>query len=187
MNGPPVNTNGSGGASEPRIPISTFQSLPSSRNSMAIDNLLNPSTEPDNIPQQQSVEYSYYDGIRQSSSSESEASSRERRDPRPKYKDEEIYFIWYYREDLGLDWPEVTKEYNARFAHREEGGIQCRYYRYLDKKGIAKLRQRPKSKGERPGLKYEYGLKQWLAQNHPGLNFTWMREEDRIRSGPVAP
>ena len=109
-------------------------------------------------------------GRRRSNSSRSSSRARERREFRPTYLQEEEYFIWYHRVDLGLDWTDVRQAYNAQFPQRQRRGfqgIQCKYYRCCDQYGIPKVRQR-----ERGATADEaYGVRSRL----PGLWYPWMR------------
>ena len=92
-----------------------------------------------------------------------------RREFRPTYSEEETYFIWYHRIDLGIDWKEITKLYNRQFPHRSRdgpGGIQCKYYRCCSDYNIPKVRNRDRSASSVE----EYGM-----EARTGLFFPWMR------------
>lgn len=94
---------------------------------------------------------------------------RERRQFRPTYLDEEVYFIWYYRIDLGYDWQDLATAYNAQFPDRTRvgfGGIQCKYYRYCEEFGIPKVRNRNRS----ASAVQEYGMRSRTGRSYP-----WMR------------
>lgn len=95
--------------------------------------------------------------------------TRERRQFRPTYSDEEVYFIWYHRIDLGYDWQDITNAYNAQFPDRPRegiGGIQCKYYRYCEEFGIPKVRNRDRGASQ----VIEYGMR-----SRTGLSYSWMR------------
>ncbi|EFR00132.1 hypothetical protein MGYG_03138 [Nannizzia gypsea CBS 118893] len=67
-----------------------------------------------------------------------------RRPPRPKYDEEEMYFIWYHRVDLGQEWKQVRECFNAQFPNRQRTGfqgIQCKYYRFIKEKNCPTLRE----------------------------------------------
>lgn len=67
-----------------------------------------------------------------------------RRPPRPKYDEEEMYFIWYHRVDLGQEWKQVRECSNAQFPNRQRTGfqgIQCKYYRFIKEKNCPTLRE----------------------------------------------
>ncbi|EEH49305.1 uncharacterized protein PADG_05384 [Paracoccidioides brasiliensis Pb18] len=117
-----------------------------------------------------------------------------RRPPRPKYDEEEMYFIWYHRVDLRQEWKEVRKNFNAQFPDRQRKGfqgIQCKYYRFIKEKNVPTLReQRRKRSGGIGGIGSEnassgsdgnskgdfkedlpqYGVIKWTE-----ARFTWMR------------
>ncbi|KAL4806437.1 hypothetical protein BDV18DRAFT_160505 [Aspergillus unguis] len=86
----------------------------------------------------------------QSSSSQSHSGGPERlhgdrrRAPRPKYEEEEMYFIWYHRVDLGQEWREVRESFNRQFPQRQRAGfqgIQCKFYRFIKDKNVPTLRE----------------------------------------------
>ncbi|KAI4211810.1 MAG: hypothetical protein LQ351_005451 [Letrouitia transgressa] len=95
--------------------------------------------------------------------------SRERREFRPTYSEEEINFIWYHRVDLGYDWNHVLLAFDAQFPNgqrRDVGGIQCKYYRHLENYGVPQVRQRDRN-ASAPEL---YGMRVLT-----GLWYPWMR------------
>lgn len=95
---------------------------------------------------------------------------QERREFRPTYREEEEYFIWYHRIDLGMDWPQVIDLFNATFiARRRQGlqGIQCKYYRCLTNHQVPPVRERNKTVDSRQ----KYSLRRWM----PTLYYSWMR------------
>ena len=106
---------------------------------------------------------------RTSSVSSRSPGTKERRQFRPTYSDEEVYFIWYYRIDLGYDWQDINNAYNAQFPDRPRegfGGIQCKYYRYCEEFGIPKVRHRDRGASQ----VIEYGMR-----SRTGLSYPWMR------------
>ena len=161
--------------------------------SMAIESLLNPPQEERNPPPRyrESRSNSYqsqgssspesvgFNRLRQPRQdydrrrrplSRSSSIARERREFRPTYLQEEEYFIWYHRVDLGLDWSDVRQAYNAQFPQRQRRGfqgIQCKYYRCCDQYGIPKVRQRSRALTADEA----YGVRNRL----PGLWYPWMR------------
>ncbi|RMJ22927.1 hypothetical protein PHISP_06212, partial [Aspergillus sp. HF37] len=67
-----------------------------------------------------------------------------RRPPRPKYEEEEMFFIWYHRVDLGQEWKEVRECFNRQFPSRQRAGfqgIQCKFYRFIREKSCPTLRE----------------------------------------------
>ncbi|KAL1991216.1 hypothetical protein VTN49DRAFT_5720 [Thermomyces lanuginosus] len=119
----------------------------------------------------------------------SSASSRgtvRRRAPRPKYEEEEMYFIWYHRVDLEEEWKEVQRCFNRQFYHRGRAerntqGIQCKFYRFIKEKKCPTVReQRRLRDGEfmgggrrsRNDRLPAYGVVKWC-----GIWFPWMRPE----------
>lgn len=106
---------------------------------------------------------------RTSSVSSRSSSTRDRRQHRPQYLEEEVYFIWYHRIDLGYEWQDITNAYNAQFPDRKRegfGGIQCKYYRYCEEFGIPKVRHRNRAASQVD----EYGMRA-----RTGLLYSWMR------------
>lgn len=93
----------------------------------------------------------------------------ERRQFRPPYSEEEVDFIWYHRIDLGYDWADVERAYQHQFPNSgREGftGIQCKYYRFCDEKGIPKVRDRNKESSQVE----LYGMRARSGRSYP-----WMR------------
>ncbi len=93
----------------------------------------------------------------------------ERRPFRPPYSEEEVDFIWYHRIDLGYEWADVERAYQHQFPNSgREGftGIQCKYYRFCDEKGIPKVRDRSKENSQVE----LYGMRARSGRTYP-----WMR------------
>lgn len=93
----------------------------------------------------------------------------ERRQFRPPYSEEEVDFIWYHRIDLGYDWADVERAFQHQFPNSgREGftGIQCKYYRFCDEKGIPKVRDRSKESSQVE----LYGMRARSGRTYP-----WMR------------
>lgn len=177
----------SGGNSQP------YDSAPRRRR-IDIENLLNPSVEDRNStaryptqagPSAQNMPPSRYhqnsssvcNGERSGSNWRAPNGTRRspprslgtRREFRPTYSEEETLFIWYHRIDLGLDWQEITRLYNAQFPDRYReglGGIQCKYYRCCNDNNIPKVRDRSRS----ASTVQEYGMRA-----RTGLVYPWMR------------
>ena len=104
--------------------------------------------------------------------SRSDSRRRERREMRPTYQQEEEYFIWYHRVDLGMDWRDVRAAYNAQFPDRQRRGfqgIQCKYYRCCETHGVPRVRER--NRAATPDK--SYGVRSRL----PGLWYPWMRPQ----------
>ncbi|KKZ62018.1 hypothetical protein EMCG_03479 [[Emmonsia] crescens] len=122
-----------------------------------------------------------------------------RRAPRPKYDEEEMYFIWYHRVDLRQEWKEVRESFNAQFPDRQRRGfqgIQCKYYRFIKDKKCPTLReQRRRRSGGNGGGSGENGsenvssgsdgdsrgnfnedLPQYGVIKWTGVRFPWMKE-----------
>ena len=101
-------------------------------------------------------------------------STRERREFRPTYQQEEERFIWYHRVDLGMDWGDLRNAYNAQFPHRQRTGfqgIQCKYYRCCESHGVPRVRHRDRT----ASMGRTYGLRARL----PTVWYPWMR------TGPI--
>ena len=167
------------------------------RRSMAIHDLLNPSDgERSASPRDQSSRVESDEDSQMSGSPNSDASSeqptstqsnhgrrrrmssmssrppvtRAPRQFRPPYSDEEIHFIWYHRIDLGYEWSDITRAYNAQFPQRQRdgfGGIQCKYYRLREAYNIPKVRLRDRSSSPVEA----YGM-----HSTTGLLYPWMKK-----------
>ena len=122
-----------------------------------------------------------YDSVSSSSSTNADR----RRAPRPKYEEEEMYFIWYHRVDLCQEWKEVRESFNRHFPSRQRRGfqgIQCKFYRFIKEKKCPTLReQRRMRDGEflREGASLgqdsgapKFGVIEWANVWYP-----WMRED----------
>jgi len=121
-----------------------------------------------------------YDSVSSSSSTNADR----RRAPRPKYEEEEMYFIWYHRVDLCQEWKEVRESFNKQFPSRQRRGfqgIQCKFYRFIKEKKCPTLReQRRMRDGEflREGASLgqegapRFGVIEWANVWYP-----WMRED----------
>lgn len=108
---------------------------------------------------------------------------------RPTYQQEEEYFIWYHRVDLGLDWRDVRTAYNAQFPNRQRRGfqgIQCKYYRCCETHGIPRVRERNRGGvgavgggggGNGGGVGGVGGGGYGVRQRLPGLWYPWMERK----------
>ncbi|PGH26896.1 hypothetical protein AJ80_01478 [Polytolypa hystricis UAMH7299] len=122
------------------------------------------------------------------SSGSSAPNDHRRRPPRPKYDEEEMYFIWYHRVDLDQEWKLVRESFNAQFPNRQRSGfqgIQCKFYRFIKEKKCPTLREQRRRKNtgisstssssdaraspndSRPA----FGVISWT-----GVRYPWMRE-----------
>ena len=116
-----------------------------------------------------------------SSTSSTNAADR-RRPPRPKYEEEEMYFIWYHRVDLGQEWKEVRECFNRQFPNRpREGfqGIQCKFYRFIKEKKCPTVReQRRMRDGEfLQGSQRDRSAPRFGVVEQVGVWYPWMRED----------
>ncbi|KAL5334535.1 hypothetical protein BJX70DRAFT_378132 [Aspergillus crustosus] len=128
-----------------------------------------------------------YDSVSSSSSTNNGPTGDRRRPPRPKYEEEEMYFIWYHRVDLCQEWKEVRESFNRQFPNRQRRGfqgIQCKFYRFIKEKKCPTLReQRRMRDGEfmrqesttsfsgSGGGAPQFGVVEWIGAWYP-----WMRE-----------
>jgi hypothetical protein len=140
------------------------------------DSALDRQSESDNT---QRYRYERFDSVSSSSTNPAER----RRPPRPKYDEEEMYFIWYHRVDLEEEWKEVQERFNRQFprrgrAERNTQGIQCKFYRFIKYKNCPNVREQRRTKDgqffarERARELPDYGVVQWC-----GLWFPWMKPE----------
>ncbi|KAL4885329.1 hypothetical protein BJY04DRAFT_180657 [Aspergillus karnatakaensis] len=128
-----------------------------------------------------------YDSVSSSSSTNNGPTGDRRRAPRPKYEEEEMYFIWYHRVDLCQEWKEVRESFNRQFPNRQRSGfqgIQCKFYRFIKEKKCPTLReqrrmrdgeflrQESSSAGFGGGGAPQFGVVEWI-----GVWYPWMRED----------
>ncbi|MCJ1421419.1 hypothetical protein MMC32_007782 [Xylographa parallela] len=105
--------------------------------------------------------------------SRSDSRRRERREMRPTYQQEEEYFIWYHRVDLGMDWRDVRAAYNAQFPDRQRRGfqgIQCKYYRCCETHGVPRVRER--NRAATPDKSYGRERSLWRIERR--LHLAWL-------------
>ncbi|KAJ5874425.1 uncharacterized protein N7529_002855 [Penicillium soppii] len=125
------------------------------------------------------------------SSTSSTNGSDRRRPPRPKYEEEEMYFIWYHRVDLCQEWKEVREAFNRQFPDRQRRGfqgIQCKFYRFIKEKKCPTLReQRRMRDGEflREGATAALtgagdvsGAPKFGVREYTSVWYPWMRRGD---------
>lgn len=123
-----------------------------------------------------------------SSFSSTSGGTDRRRPPRPKYEEEEMYFIWYHRVDLHQEWREVRESFNRQFPARQRRGfqgIQCKFYRFIKDKKCPTLREQRRMRdgsfmsdgtslaNESRGGKPQFGLVEWTR----GVWYPWMKED----------
>ncbi|KAL3497028.1 hypothetical protein BJX62DRAFT_1599 [Aspergillus germanicus] len=122
-------------------------------------------------------------------SSSNSTSGDRRRPPRPKYEEEEMYFIWYHRVDLCQEWKEVRESFNHQFPNRQRRGfqgIQCKFYRFIKEKKCPTLREQRRmrdgeflrqetttsSRADYGSNAPQFGVVEWM-----GVWYPWMRED----------
>jgi hypothetical protein len=113
-------------------------------------------------------------------SSGSSTVSERRRPPRPKYDEEEMYFIWYHRVDLELEWKDVQESFNRQFPGRQRSGfqgIQCKFYRFIKDKRCPSVRSQRhhhvrKNSSTKSREPNKFGVVQFARVWYP-----WMRPE----------
>ena len=77
---------------------------------------------------------------------------RKPRLPCKKYADVQAYFIWYHRTDLHECWDEVERKFDLQYKEkRVKGGLQCKFYRFLDQHKVEKVREQAKRGQRRHG------------------------------------
>lgn len=120
------------------------------------------------------------------SSGSSNNGTERRRPPRPKYEEEEMYFIWYHRVDLCQEWKEVRESFNRQFPNRQRcgfQGIQCKFYRFIKEKQCPTLREQRRMRdgeflregaalGAESSSAPRFGVVEWANVWYP-----WMRED----------
>ncbi|KAI1610555.1 hypothetical protein EDD36DRAFT_421630 [Exophiala viscosa] len=96
---------------------------------------------------------------------------------RQKYQDEQSFFIWYHRTDLGLPWDQVMEMYRRYWKEdREKSGLQCKFYRILDQYNVDKVRKQTKmGRSSAREKKGKFGVLQrtnrrfpWMKPDHLG-------------------
>lgn len=117
-------------------------------------------------------------------SSKSTTVAQRRRPPRPKYEEEEMYFIWYHRVDLSQEWKEVRESFNRQFPTRQRRGfqgIQCKFYRFIKEKKCPTLREQRRMRDSEfisqngsncHEVRPRFGVVQWA-----GVWYPWMKEK----------
>ncbi|KAL3476234.1 hypothetical protein BJX99DRAFT_228113 [Aspergillus californicus] len=135
-----------------------------------------------------------YDSVSSTSSTNNTSTAsnqgERRRAPRPKYEEEEMYFIWYHRVDLSQEWKEVRECFNRQFPARPRSGfqgIQCKFYRFIKEKKCPTLREQrrmrdgefmrqeeeeTRSRSSFNGGAPQFGVIEWM-----GVWYPWMRED----------
>ncbi|KAJ6041631.1 uncharacterized protein N7446_010489 [Penicillium canescens] len=116
-------------------------------------------------------------------SSRSSDNGDRRRAPRPKYKEEEMYFIWYHRVDLCLGWKEVRESFNRRFPTRQRRGfqgIQCKFYRFIKEKKCPTPREQCRMRNdefleEGAPIGAESGASRFGVRGWTNVWYQWMR------------
>ncbi|KAJ5589918.1 hypothetical protein N7450_003890 [Penicillium hetheringtonii] len=124
-----------------------------------------------------------YDSV--SSSSSTSGPADRRRPPRPKYEEEEMYFIWYHRVDLCQEWKEVRESFNRQFPSRQRRGfqgIQCKFYRFIKEKKCPTLREQRRMRDgeflrEGAALGPEAGAPRFGVIEWANVWYPWMRED----------
>ncbi|KAJ5739980.1 hypothetical protein N7533_012764 [Penicillium manginii] len=124
-----------------------------------------------------------YDSV--SSSSSTNGPADRRRPPRPKYEEEEMYFIWYHRVDLCQEWKEVRESFNHQFPSRQRRGfqgIQCKFYRFIKEKKCPTLREQRRMRDgeflrEGAALGPEAGAPRFGVIEWANVWYPWMRED----------
>lgn len=102
--------------------------------------------------------------------------------PRQKYKEEQLFFIWYHRIDLDLSWNQVRRMY-VRHWHekRPKSGLQCKFYRILEQYNVEKVRGQsrkdPKARGARVPNGRNYGV---VATT--GRVYDWMQPRHKLQA-----
>ena len=113
-------------------------------------------------------------------SSGSSTNGDRRRAPRPKYEEEEMYFIWYHRVDLGQEWKDVREAFNRQFTNRQRSGfqgIQCKFYRFIKEKKCPTLREQRRL---RDGLFLREGASAALVDDANGAPRYGVREYTKV-------
>lgn len=104
-----------------------------------------------------------------------------RRDSRPDYTEEEAMYVWYHRIDLNWGWDDLLRHFNHRFnATRDKPGLQCKFYRTLERNGMSngeQVREQIRSSGGNSEVRRrQYGLIARRAERYP-----WMVPADLVK------
>lgn len=91
---------------------------------------------------------------------------------RQKYQDEQSFFIWYHRTDLGLPWDQVMRLYRRYWKEdREKSGLQCKFYRILSQYNVDKVRKQTKlGRSGTKEKKGRFGVIQRTNRRFPWMN-----------------
>ncbi|KAJ5853013.1 hypothetical protein N7534_005556 [Penicillium rubens] len=113
-----------------------------------------------------------------------------RRPPRPKYEEEEMYFIWYHRVDLCQEWKEVREAFNRQFPNRRRRGfqgIQCKFYRFIKEKKCPTLREQRRMRdgeflreGASASMEDHGGAPKFGVREYTNVWYPWMRKDGDV-------
>lgn len=136
------------------------------------NNLLDTAAMYPSVPQH--LAYRPYGGSMSAADTSMSRRGSAARAPRPKYSDDQGYFIWYHRTDLAEPWDRVLQEFAKQFNHRRpKGGLQCKFYRLLGDWGVEKVREQARQSQSRSRDRVgQYGLVQRTT-----LRYDWMQPE----------
>ncbi|KAJ5244553.1 hypothetical protein N7489_004649 [Penicillium chrysogenum] len=135
--------------------------------------------------------YPYHPRERYSSVSISSSTNGDsRRPPRPKYEEEEMYFIWYHRVDLCQEWKEVREAFNRQFPNRRRRGfqgIQCKFYRFIKEKKCPTLREQRRMRdgeflreGASASMEDHGGAPKFGVREYTNVWYPWMRKDGDV-------
>ncbi|CAG7950118.1 unnamed protein product [Penicillium nalgiovense] len=123
-------------------------------------------------------------------SSSSSTNGDRRRPPRPKYEEEEMYFIWYHRVDLCQEWKEVREAFNRQFPNRQRRGfqgIQCKFYRFIKEKKCPTLREQRRMRdgeflreGASASMGDHGGAPKFGVREYTNVWYPWMRKDGDV-------
>lgn len=115
--------------------------------------------------------------VQTKTSSRATQSSATVRAPRPKYEEQQAFFIWYHRTDLSEPWDQVLREFGRQFHHRRpKGGLQCKFYRLLEEWNVEKVRIQNRHARDSPKDRVgAFGVVQRTTKR-----FSWMRPHHYI-------
>ncbi|KAI9660842.1 MAG: hypothetical protein M1829_006452 [Trizodia sp. TS-e1964] len=90
------------------------------------------------------------------------------------YSEEEDHFMWFFSNDMGLSWSDVTAIFNKQFPERQRGtkrALRDRYCRVMKRAGLL----------GRGGLRtLEKGGMSTLRHNHKNVRYSWMSDARKV-------
>jgi hypothetical protein len=112
-----------------------------------------------------------------------DSSKPHKRAHRPRYKDEEIDFVWYMRDCRARNWRDILDSFNHQFPDRRRHSlqsIQCMLYRFKKEQGLPSLRkQRRFHEGQKIDQHLANRRNRDATMSGMNVRYSWMLEAPR--------